>query len=82
MRHTGEDAVDWMVEHLDTTERLVMDRATWAVLDTFGRQYRQQRFGISRPGRASKGAPNPGTVVETPRSRVAPTSGAAISPWK
>jgi len=27
-------------------ERLVMDRATWAVLDTFVRQYRQRRFGI------------------------------------
>jgi hypothetical protein len=43
VRHMGEDEVDWMVAHLDTRERLVTDRATWACLHAFGRPHRQQR---------------------------------------
>jgi hypothetical protein len=45
VRHPVEDEADWMIEHLDATERLVMDRATWKTLDAFTRQYRQRVFG-------------------------------------
>jgi hypothetical protein len=32
VRYSVEDEVTWMIEHLDTTEQLVLDRSIWAVL--------------------------------------------------